>query len=510
MSSASLLELMERAAKAAREAEAKKTAAAADAQEEVTVPKTAAAPKAASKKAASKKAAPKKATTKKREVVTVAQEEVAVPKRRNPKKARTSTPCSAEVVTATQPLTTEPAVGPEPAPATQPLTTEPAVGPEPARATLALTAEPAVGPKPAPATLALTTEPSVSPEPAQAWTTVIDAAAVARAKVQLQLNDRKKAQMAFLRSRQGPVDAYDKGNVKKCPEWLREKIPAKATGSAYEYWFQLWLKCNGNFKAMNLCEKIKKLKVECGTSKKVWMRGDEIDDKFPAAVATALKKTLGGKASENRLHPQIPDCDEAHLYHVLVLEETEEKWHHEHEQILSLAVELGDDIPEEMLAMLPGMFASLQFGKAPPPDGPSVKPEKTKEEIELEAAELERKAREKAQKDAERKAAKEQPLAKCSDYLKKLPKDIGDSDTLLNEARGADLMPYSIRAEYVQTFVKHAQTLKEHRTAIEDIQKDKAGDKAISTLAAAALAVTAFRDDRVAFRKANDAYVKRK
>ena len=55
-----------------------------------------------------------------------------------------------------------------------------------------------------------------------------------------------------------------------------------------------------------------------------WMRGDQIDKEFPPAIAKAYKETLKRDESTFKPNPQLPDCEAAAMYKVMV--EMEEDW----------------------------------------------------------------------------------------------------------------------------------------------------------------------------------------
>ena len=80
-------------------------------------------------------------------------------------------------------------------------------------------------------------------------------------------------------------------------------------------------------------------------------------------------------------------------------------------------------------------FTANAFGALPAGVAGGVVPvAETPEEKKLREAAEDEKARAKLIKDAERKAAKDRPLAQTYEYLRRLPKDIGDSEDTLKAA----------------------------------------------------------------------------
>ena len=122
-----------------------------------------------------------------------------------------------------------------------------------------------------------------------------------------------------------------------------------------------------------------------------WMRGDQIDKEFPPDIAKAYKDTLKQSESTFKPNPQLPDCEAAAMYKVMV--EMEEDWsnvqRNEKKRKLTVDTSTGGDAA---LAL-----ASASAATQPTP-GVEIEILKTPEEIAKVEAEKKRKKDEAAAK----------------------------------------------------------------------------------------------------------------
>ena len=178
-----------------------------------------------------------------------------------------------------------------------------------------------------------------------------DPTADAEAEAKRQLREQQKQLMRFKRSREGPPPKA--GDTCKCPQWLRDALPPPKS-QAFRHWFNMWVQSDGDWGKVMLTEILRRKQMKKTTKGWRWMMKSEVEDKYTPAVAEALLVACHDNPAWNKKHLQA-DCPEAHLYHILETEITEEIEEHSAEQELKLMMELDGTVPKELSASLPGL-----------------------------------------------------------------------------------------------------------------------------------------------------------
>ena len=231
----------------------------------------------------------------------------------------------------------------------------------------------------------------------------------------------------------------------------------------------------------------------------------EVEDKYTPAVAEALLVACHDNPAWNKKHLQA-DCPEAHLYHILETEITEEIEEHSAEQELKLMMELDGTVPKELSASLPGLNGFDVGGGSGSGPSPHKAIEDTKEN------ETEKKQTEEAENNkqtlaaaklkaerAERAEEKEKlPETHAMRYLKNLPTDISGAHESLIKARKSSISG-NLRGEYESSFKQHLKSLNEHRKKIE--QGVANGRLNWDMMKSAKAAVTSFQRDKEILEK---------
>ena len=79
-----------------------------------------------------------------------------------------------------------------------------------------------------------------------------------------------------------------------------------------------------------------------------WLRGDEIDTRFPASIAKSLKDTLVGNPDCYMECPQLPGNTDAATYTVLAQMSEKTQKERERDQSIMLQAEVGEGVTAEL------------------------------------------------------------------------------------------------------------------------------------------------------------------
>lgn len=197
-----------------------------------------------------------------------------------------------------------------------------------------------------------------------------------------------------------------------------------------------------------------------------WMRGDQIDTDFPPEISAALKENLKKDDTCFKPHPQLPDCEAAAMYKVLVSmeEDWSNKQKNERKRKLTVDTSAGG---EAAMAL-----ASASSTQATP--GVRLKMLKTPEEIAAVEAEKKRKKVEAATKREARKHAEQaeanKPENRAKHWAQQLADDCRTLKMKMKEVTDAVHIPAESKEEHKEIFKKVLTKIEGHRNTIEDLR----------------------------------------
>ena len=268
--------------------------------------------------------------------------------------------------------------------------------------------------------------------------------------------------MQYLRSRNSTARAnFENGKHDKMPIALKHEVE----GNLKKY-FDLWLKCGGNWKEIQMVLTYEKIERNKKTGNFAWLREDQIRDQFPKAIAEAYIDQLFEKPGSYQEHPQLKGVREAAIYRVFIsAEETGETEECTGVQARSTAAlsDASDSTMGTMQSILGNASENEENGTHEMLSDTKIET-RTPQEIALEQQEKLRLAEEK-KRLLELKRA--DPMEQAKTWLAKLPTDIQAAKKKLIEITSSSV-PSDLASEYRELFDKHEKDLQMYRAALEN------------------------------------------
>ena len=268
--------------------------------------------------------------------------------------------------------------------------------------------------------------------------------------------------MQYLRSRNSTARAnFENGKIDKMPIALKHEVD----GNLKKY-FDLWLKCGGNWKEIQMVLTYEKIERNKKTGNFAWLREDQIRDQFPKAIAEAYIDQLFEKPGSYQEHPQLKGVREAAIYRVFIsAEETGETEESTGVQARSTAAlsDASDSTMGTMQSILGNASENEENGTHEMLSDTKIET-RTPQEIALEQQEKLRLAEEK-KRLLELKRA--DPMEQAKTWLAKLPTDIQAAKKKLIEITSSSV-PSDLASEYRDLFDKHEKDLQMYRAALEN------------------------------------------
>ena len=268
--------------------------------------------------------------------------------------------------------------------------------------------------------------------------------------------------MQYLRSRNSTARAnFENGKHDKMPIALKHEVE----GNLKKY-FDLWLKCGGNWKEIQMHLTYEKVERNKKTGNFAWLREDQIRDQFPKAIAEAYIDQLFEKPGSYQEHPQLKGVREAAIYRVFIsAEETGETEESTGVQARSTAAlsDASDSTMGTMQSILGNASENEENGTHEMLSDTKIET-RTPQEIALEQQEKLRLAEEK-KRLLELKRA--DPMEQAKTWLAKLPTDIQAAKKKLIEITSSSV-PSDLASEYRDLFDKHEKDLQMYRAALEN------------------------------------------
>ena len=268
--------------------------------------------------------------------------------------------------------------------------------------------------------------------------------------------------MQYLRSRNSTARAnFENGKHDKMPIALKHEVE----GNLKKY-FDLWLKCGGNWKEIQMHLTYEKVERNKKTGNFAWLREDQIRDQFPKAIAEAYIDQLFEKPGSYQEHPQLKGVREAAIYRVFIsAEETGETEECTGVQARSTAAlsDASDSTMGTMQSILGNASENEENGTHEMLSDTKIET-RTPQEIALEQQEKLRLAEEK-KRLLELKRA--DPMEQAKTWLAKLPTDIQAAKKKLIEITSSSV-PSDLASEYRELFDKHEKDLQMYRAALEN------------------------------------------
>ena len=268
--------------------------------------------------------------------------------------------------------------------------------------------------------------------------------------------------MQYLRSRNSTARAnFENGKHDKMPIALKHEVE----GNLKKY-FDLWLKCGGNWKEIQMHLTYEKVERNKKTGNFAWLREDQIRDQFPKAIAEAYIDQLFEKPGSYQEHPQLKGVREAALYRVFIsAQETGETEESTGVQARSTATlsDASDSTMGTMQSILGNASENEENGTHEMLSDTKIET-RTPQEIALEQQEKLRLAEEK-KRLLELKRA--DPMEQAKTWLAKLPTDIQSAKKKRIEITSSSV-PSDLASEYRDLFDKHEKDLQMYRAALEN------------------------------------------
>ena len=260
-----------------------------------------------------------------------------------------------------------------------------------------------------------------------------------------------------------------------CPQEIIEQLKA---ADSVEPWLKTWLERGGSWLTTKSFEEQKDEDVDEDGATRAWLTEEQMEELFKSnIVVAALKKKYLDKPETNRVHPDIPECAEAHQYWTLVdeskksiLRAIQGRGHRANADVdpaAAVSVFKPRGQPAAERARVP------HSGGAPPrtcpPSGSGrEEPEVPKEAVEdtPEAAAMRKKAEKAATLKAQRDKAAKDPQVQKIKWLKGAADLVSKTKEKQGQAKKV-VFPNCMHKTYETTFGEHNVSIKDIRDWLE-------------------------------------------
>ena len=275
---------------------------------------------------------------------------------------------------------------------------------------------------------------------------------------------RRAAWMAYIRSRKDAGAHRGKaGTPVKIPSHMRSKVEANL-----DYYFRLWIGSSKNWATIEVIETQISEHEEACKDDWEWLRGDEVFDKLPPAIAQATVDHCKTDPEKYRPNENCPGLDIGAQFLVNLKSTMSTATNLKRRQETRFSGQLAGPtgVNQNAPAAAFNQLGNI-LGAAAAVEDPTQGEANEVRDVEAEALEKARQAEEKRSKAAEAKAKAALPHNRLKQWLAKLPKVRQDIRTAAAQTKMCAHVEVEQRQQYEKKFGEHIRALSQLQDDIE-------------------------------------------